>query len=71
MIIKNGIKVIKIDLKAINRIYEVYKNNVDKLPFDNVEFTIILLLIIEGKLPLAQAQDTFTNWYNGGKKWIE
>ena len=70
MKIKNGLKEIKINIKAIKNIYEIYKNNIDNLPFDKVEFTIILLLIIEGKLPLDQAQNTFWDWYNGGKKWI-
>ena len=71
MIIKQGIKEIKINIKAIKNIYKTYQENIEIKPFDQVEFIIILLLIIEGKLPLEHAQDTFLNWYNGGKKWIE
>lgn len=70
MIIKEGMKEIKIDTKAIRLIYRVFQENIDNLPIDRVEFTIICLLIIEGKLPLAQAEDTYWNWYNGGNKWI-
>lgn len=70
MIIKEGIKEIKIDIKAIKNIFKVYQENQNKKTFEELEFTIILLLIIEGKLPLAQAQNTFYNWTNGGKKWI-
>ncbi|MBR2999072.1 MAG: hypothetical protein IKF44_01615 [Mycoplasmataceae bacterium] len=71
MIIKQGIKEIKINLKAIKSIYKTYQKNIKARPYKDVEFVIVLLLIIEGKLPLESAQSTFTNWYNGGKKWIE
>lgn len=70
MIIKNGIKEIKINLKAIKNIYKTFQLNINNRTFEQLEFTIILLLIIEAKLPLYHAQDTFLNWYNGGKKWI-
>ncbi|MBR2999068.1 MAG: hypothetical protein IKF44_01595 [Mycoplasmataceae bacterium] len=71
MIIKQGIKEIKINIKAIKSIFKTFKENIKARPYEDVEFVIVLLLIIEGKLPLEQAQDTFLNWYNGGKKWIE
>lgn len=71
MKIKNGLKEYKPNIKAIKNIYEIYKNNIDNLPIDKVEFTTILLLIIEGLLPLDQAQNTFWDWCNGGKKWIK
>ena len=71
IIIKEGIKEYKPNMKAIKNIYKVYRDNKNERPYEEINFTIVLLLIIEGLLPLATAESTFLDWYNGGKKWIK
>lgn len=58
---------IKEDQEAIKSIYKTFKENINKKPFESLEFVIVLLLIIEGKMELSRAQSTFLKWYNGGK----
>ena len=57
---------IKEDKEAIKSIYKIFKENIKK-PFESLEFVIVLLLIIDGKMELSRAQSTFLKWYNGGK----